>query len=124
MIEKVILICSELWRLKRRHFSVHRDGSEEVFINDLAAFIAERHLVKAKQIEHLEKAVSVDVDNFVYIGTEINKQSFEQIQLLMRLNNMSKRRFKHVLNFILSEYFKENPELQEIEVPEFKYNKY
>lgn len=120
MLEKVILICSELWRLKSLHFSEHRTGEEEKTVDKMAAFIAEIHLIQAGQIEHLKKESS---DKYTNIFTQISKDHFNKMELLLKINGRNRRHFKHTLDFILSDFFKNNPDIEKIKLKDFKYDK-
>lgn len=119
IFNKVVLICSELWRLKRRHFSKHRDGSEEVLIDKVATLLADEHAKKAGCFDYGK--FKIPLDDKVYIqktSVEIKRDTVHNIQ---KLKEHNKSNFKHCLNFILEQFFIDNPEVEKINLPKFKY---
>lgn len=93
MLEKVIIICSELWRLKRLHFSKHRTGNEEETIDKIAEFIANTHVKQA--------GMNIDFnDNSQYMFKAIHIKK-SHVKKILKTNSS----FTKSLNDILDEYF-------------------
>jgi hypothetical protein len=115
MLNKVILICSELWRLKRRHFSEFKDGSEEILIDKIAELIVKQAIKEASQ-EYLS---TYPKDLFTYKRTHLSNNILNKIETVRSLNNDVN--YKHVLNVVLEKFFIDNPDLNKIKIPLFKH---
>lgn len=118
MIKKVIIICSELWRLKNLHYSEHRQGNEEAIVDSIAEFIALQH-VRAADMS-VEVKLNSPEKGYLFKATHYKKKHITKLRVLSELNNNVN--FKHLINCVLDDYFEKNEDLSKINIKKYTYS--